>query len=172
MSKCAVADAAADLEARLVDAGADGDHVRRLLAMDDEEALSEFFLRVADTVRWEDFETLSVLDPAVGSGRLLIAAAAEFPRWAVQFGLVQFYGTDIDELCYHMTRANCALLGLNGMGARMMAVTGTLPREPDTDFEKAAELFGRLLDTAEASTPLAPAPPEHPADAQGQLLLF
>ena len=55
---------------------------------------------------------------AVGSGRMLLAAAGCFPGWAVQLGLVQFYGMDIDPTCARMARVNAELYGLNGRDVR------------------------------------------------------
>ena len=49
---------------------------------------------------------------------MLLAAAAEFPVWAVQLGLVQFYGSDIDQTCVRMAQLNLAIHGLNGYAAR------------------------------------------------------
>jgi len=56
---------------------------------------------------------ISICDPAVGSGRLLLAAAEQIPRWQIDFGLVQFYGQDIDLDCVNMAKVNCMLYGLN-----------------------------------------------------------
>jgi len=62
------------------------------------------------------FEPITICDPCVGSGILLLAAAAQFPPWAIHYGWVQFYGMDIDPVCVQMSRLNCQLYGLNGWG--------------------------------------------------------
>lgn len=64
------------------------------------------------------FQPISVVDPACGSGVMLLAAAKMFPRWAVHYGLVQFWGMDIDQNCVMMARINCMLYGLNGYSLR------------------------------------------------------
>ena len=50
-----------------------------------------------------------------------------FPLWAVQTGLVQFYGMDIDATCVKMAQVNFMLYGLNGFGLHC-ALTAT-PRQ-------------------------------------------
>lgn len=59
-------------------------------------------------------EPITILDPCVGSGVMLLAAAAQFPAWAVHSGLVQFYGQDIDWTCVQMCKINALLYGLRG----------------------------------------------------------
>ena len=51
-------------------------------------------------------EPFTVADVCCGSGVMLLAAARQFPRWAIDSGLVQFYGVDIDPLCVEMCRLN------------------------------------------------------------------
>jgi hypothetical protein len=60
------------------------------------------------------YEPVTVIDPAVGSGIMLLAHASTMPRWMVTMGLVQYYGCDIDPTCVQMARINCKLYGLNG----------------------------------------------------------
>ena len=61
-------------------------------------------------------EPLRINDPACGSGVMLLAAAAQLPREAVQRGWVRFYGQDIDATCVKMAQVNTMLYGLNGWG--------------------------------------------------------
>jgi hypothetical protein len=60
------------------------------------------------------FDPITVCDSCCGSGVMLIAAASQFPRWALDWGLVRFYGQDIDQKCVKMAKINCMLYGLNG----------------------------------------------------------
>lgn len=64
------------------------------------------------------YKPITVSDPAVGSGVMLLASASCFPTWAVQLGLVQFYGQDVDGTCVRMCHINEMLYGLNGWGLR------------------------------------------------------
>lgn len=61
-------------------------------------------------------EPVVVVDPTVGSGVMLLAAASCYPRWAVGIGLVRFCGMDLDATCVSMTRLNFRLHGLRGPG--------------------------------------------------------
>lgn len=72
------------------------------------------------------YEAISIMDPCVGSGGLLLAAAAQFPRWMVHAGLVQFRGIDISNDCVLMTKINIMLFGLNGWGTRYTAAVQLL----------------------------------------------
>ena len=62
----------------------------------------------------EYIEPITIHDPCVGSGVMLLAAASIIPQWAIDCGLVQFYGIDINPTCVQMTRINVLLYGLNG----------------------------------------------------------
>ncbi len=66
------------------------------------------------------YEPVTVCDPAVGSGCLLLAMASTVPWWANTYGLVQFYGQDIDRLCVAMCRVQCMAFGLNGYPIRLL----------------------------------------------------
>ena len=61
-----------------------------------------------------EMDPITVIDPCVGSGVMLLAAAKSVPRWMIDAGLVQFYGMDIDRTCAEMARLNARLYGLNG----------------------------------------------------------
>jgi hypothetical protein len=76
-----------------------------------EEAERFFFERLLPyTV--DKAEPFTVADICCGSGVMLLAAAKQFPRWAIDSGLVQFYGVDIDPLCVEMCRLNMRLYGI------------------------------------------------------------
>jgi hypothetical protein len=59
-----------------------------------------------------DCNPITICDPCVGSGVMLLAAARQFPQWAVHAGLIQFYGMDIDATCVKMTQTNLLLHGV------------------------------------------------------------
>ncbi len=70
-------------------------------------------LRYDPTIR-EHLKPVTICDPAVGSGILLLAAASCCPRWAIEHRLVEFYGQDIDQTCVQMAKLNMRLYGMNG----------------------------------------------------------
>ena len=74
----------------------------------------------------DHYDPVCVHDPCVGSGGMLLAAAAEFPRWMVAMGLVLFYGQDISLDCTRMAQINEILYGLNGWGLRYRVAADTL----------------------------------------------
>jgi hypothetical protein len=82
------------------------------------------------------FPVVTVCDPAVGAGVMLIAAASQFPRWAVEMGMVQFYGMDIDRDCVNMTKLNLMLYGCNGYGMNLKSMLGTwdYPSDDEVDW--------------------------------------
>ncbi len=64
-------------------------------------------------------EPIKVMEPAIGSGVLVLAAAAAAPEWAVKLGLIQFAGADTDMAAVLMARCNCMLYGLNGFHVQL-----------------------------------------------------
>jgi len=85
-----------------------------VLAKEPEEAFRYYLERVIPTAVTCGYEPIKIMDPCVGSGRMLLAMASQFPGWATSLGLVQFYGQDIDPVCVQMTNVNMMLYGLNG----------------------------------------------------------
>jgi len=63
-------------------------------------------------------EPFTVADICCGSGVMLLAAAKQFPRWAIDSGLVQFYGVDIAPLCVEMCRLNMRLYAIEPLALR------------------------------------------------------
>lgn len=59
-------------------------------------------------------------DPAAGTGRLLLSAAASLPLWMVRENLVSFYGQEVDRLLWRICQVNMTLYGLNGAGIRII----------------------------------------------------
>ena len=82
----------------------------------------------------DDFEravqekgVVTVCDPAVGSGVMLLAFAkvvhAELGRWGT--GKLRLYGTDIDQRCVLMCRIQLRMNGLDAVGRIAGQVSGT-----------------------------------------------
>ena len=65
--------------------------------------------------------------------------AAKVPRWMLDWGLVQFYGQDLDYTCYLMARANMRLYGLNGDGIRYAIILNGIEsiKEEQTAYDYA-----------------------------------
>lgn len=83
---------------------------------------------------------VSVCDPAVGSGVMLLAYAKVVHSGLGQWGLgkLRLYGMDIDQRCVHMCRIQLRMNGLDTFG-RMAGLLGKIPckddppSKPDTD---------------------------------------
>lgn len=104
-------------------AAINGDPVAEALLMssmiltDGEDAEDWFYNRILPAAA-PHFDPITVMDCCCGSGVMLLAAASEFPRWALDWGLVRFYGMDIDNTCVKMAKINCMLYGLNGFSMK------------------------------------------------------
>ncbi|HEX6292925.1 MAG TPA: N-6 DNA methylase [Herpetosiphonaceae bacterium] len=123
MAQMAILDGAAAVEARIAAAiakspdaqaaHADGSH----LAGD--QALAWRIARVLPHAA-PHIERITVIDPACGSGRMLLAASTQYPAWANALGLVSYVGIDADSLCTRMARLNVKLFGLDGLQAALV----------------------------------------------------
>lgn len=123
-------------------------------------------LRAVLPEAWEAFEPVKCYDPCCGSGRTLIAAAAEFPRWAVGSGAVQFYGQDIAHECYRMAQINVMIQGFRSAKVERDGLEVVLDSQDYVTFP--------ALDGAEPE-PVKPDVVELPPPAvgkHGQTLLF
>lgn len=88
------------------------------LAFRQPQEIADWFLTRVLPAAAPHVDPITVHDPACGSGVMLLAAAAQVPRWALDYNLVRFYGMDIDLTCVRMAQVNCMLYGLNGYGIR------------------------------------------------------
>ena len=79
---------------------------------EDSAIVQDYFLQKVLPAAMPYYEPVTVCDPALGSGRMLIAMAAECDRWAVENGLIEFFGQDIDERCVQMAKINFVLHGM------------------------------------------------------------
>ncbi len=80
-----------------------------------------WFLNQVIPAAYPYFEKITFMEPAVGSGILILSHAASCPKWAVQYHLIDYAACDIDLSCVMMTKANIRLYGLNGYGLRLTA---------------------------------------------------
>lgn len=109
----------------------------------------------------EHIRPLTVNDPACGSGVMFLAAAECFEPWVHKWGLVQFYGQDIDQTCVKMARLNMMIYGLNGYQIKLaLALTGeelkALPQPYRVSCQEAqqAEQAGNLVRVDEIANEL------------------
>lgn len=91
---------------------------------------------------YKHLKPIAINEPCVGSGVMMLAAAACCPRWAIDTAVVQFWGSDIDPDCVLMSRINFMLYGLNGYFALLTAAAHGIG--PDST---AADLRIDLRDT-------------------------
>jgi len=87
-----------------------------------EDELNSYFVRWVIPAAAPFFEPITVMDPAVGSGVMLLAAASTVPLWARRYSFVQFFGMDISHIAVQMCRAQTRAYGLNGWEAAMVQV--------------------------------------------------
>lgn len=111
-----------DLHARVQDAIAQSVEAQAALMLgmtieDSNEAKAWFLNRVIPPAL-PHYRPIRVCDPCVGSGVMLLAAASVFPQWAVQRGMVHFFGQDIDATCVAMAKINVKLYGIDGERVR------------------------------------------------------
>lgn len=92
----------------------------------------------------QDKGVVTVCDPAVGSGVMLLAFAkvvhSEFGRWGT--GKLRLYGTDIDIRCVHMCRIQIRMNGLDAFG-RIASWLGSF--EPSMPADAVVLHSGRQL---------------------------
>jgi hypothetical protein len=88
------------------------------IALPESENGVKYFLEKVFPSCMEHYKPVTVCDPTVGSGVMLLAVASTLPQWMVHYGFVQFYGMDLDEICVKMAKINCLLYGLNGCGLK------------------------------------------------------
>jgi len=118
---------------------------RMHVVMTDEDHARDFAMRDPQAVycallpdEIAAIEPVRVMDPAVGSGVMLLAAASMLPEWVHSTPLVQYYGVDISQTCVNMCRLNLMLHGLNGYGVECALALSNLSMEaiPEPFAEK------------------------------------
>lgn len=109
----------------------------------------------------------------VDSGVMMLAAAAQFPDWAVKDGLVLFYPQSGNPQLDRLAHINAMLFGLNGYELELAKTVQDIanfaqqqpesryPQSPPYGMPAAANLAGQPQPETQPSTP-ATAPPPHP----------
>lgn len=92
---------------------------------------------------------LTICDPAVGSGVLLLAYAEALPWRAIQEGRVAFFGQDKDPCCAHMAFLNLWCRGLGGRWPAPLLIGRDL-----------ALIDAALAEAARATAPHGHVPPD------------
>jgi hypothetical protein len=79
------------------------------------------------------FDHVLIFDPNAQTGRGIMAVAQIFPRWAVNTGLIQFAGIEVNQLLLRICRLNSTWHGLKGVFQNPMDQDGKIlmPTEPD-----------------------------------------
>jgi hypothetical protein len=120
MAKMLMTDAEKDLHSRLKTAAekhADdplvaGTMITSLALPDDPNVARDYFYNRVLPVLAPLAEPITACDPCIGSGIMMLALASQYPQWALNWGLIQFYGGDIDATCVKMSKINFILYGL------------------------------------------------------------
>jgi len=84
---------------------------------------------------WPQFDPVTVCDPCVGSGIMLITTGGSMAPWLTRWGFVQLYGQDVDKKCAQMAKINCLLYGFNGHGLRCDLAAGRDPRPAPAEVD-------------------------------------
>ncbi len=78
------------------------------------------------------YEPERIIDTLTGAGTRLLAYAAQYPRWAIEAGLVQFYGLEYDSLLLLVAQLTTSLYGLPQQIQSPLVVSAeVLARYPD-----------------------------------------
>ncbi len=83
---------------------------------------------------YKHLKPVAIQEPCIGSGVMMLAIAACSPRWAIDTGVIQFWGSDIDPDCVLMARINFMLYGLNGYYAILTAAAHGIGPESAADY--------------------------------------
>lgn len=107
-------------------------------------------------------DPLLVGPAAIGSSTAMLAAAAQFPDWAVTRGLVQFYAPHPEPILDRMISINGMLFGLNGYDFELINIANELIAHHNQRVETAQADLVRvnLPSPLDEAPPLPPAPQE------------
>ncbi len=87
----------------------------------DEISYSDWYLNQLVTFAYPFYDPIRFMEPACGSGILILGHAASSPKWAVMRNLIHYFAGDINYTCILMTKTNLQLYGLNGYGLQLTA---------------------------------------------------
>ncbi len=113
----------------------------------EEDQAFEWFINRVIPACLPHYQPVTVCDPCVGSGRMLLAAAGMYPDWMIHLGLVRFLGADVDGLMVRLARINVALYGLNGTGLRYAEALAQADPEVLRDRYRLTDAPGRARDS-------------------------
>lgn len=118
MAQLTAGDIEGQIKARVLAAAAQSPVAQAALltryAIDDAGAATRWFFERVLPACAEFIESIRVLDCCCGSGAMFLGFASVCPAWALEWGLIQFYGQDIDMTCVLMAKVNLMIHSLNG----------------------------------------------------------
>jgi hypothetical protein len=176
MSKLSIPDGARDVHDRLKQALTHPDNVlgaavllaSLVIPEDDAAAHREWFLTRVVPAAIPFYQPLTFCEPAIGSGVMMLAAASQFPDWAIALNLVAFSGMDSDVTCVRMSKINSMLYGLNGYSLKLAEAVGeamevhapheqpaqvAIPHSPQAALDQAVRIHRRTSPTAGRAAP-------------------
>ena len=122
MARLVMGDIEAEIKARVIAAAQHSPQAQAALltglAIDDPDEAVQWLLDRVIPACAPYLEPITVLDCCCGSGAMFLGFAANCPRWALDLGLIQFYGQDIDMTCVLMAKINLMIHNLNGYGIK------------------------------------------------------
>jgi hypothetical protein len=73
---------------------------------------------------------ITVCEPCIGSGVMVLAFAACHPLWLSQIGFIQYFGQDVDRLCVEMAKLNLKLYGITPTQVQPMTLEALMKLKP------------------------------------------
>jgi len=119
------------------------------LAVPDEKK-KKYFVEKVIPAALQYYEPVNVYDPCCGSGVAFLAAAKVCEPWAITYGMVQFYGCDIDPRAVDMAQINIMLHGLNGTMSWVFDLNKSFLNRMPEPYRKT---YTEAIDTLNPSSP-------------------
>jgi hypothetical protein len=118
---------------------------------DQPEVAREHFFTQVIPAAFDFYEPLTVYEPAIGTGILVMGAASVLPAWAVRLALVKFVGGDVDPLMVAASRTSTMLYMLNGYALELEAAAAEAlaarQQSPERSPSVATTSPGQILQT-------------------------